>query len=637
MSCDAYRDLWTPFFTLFWRYWPDCPFPVYLGTNSAYFDDPRVRNLRAGNHEWSQRLKAHLQQIEAEYVLLLLEDYFFTASISTEAINESLHWLHRLNGIVLRLFPCPGPDEPLEHNRAIGRIYPYAWYRVSTQAAIWKKPQLLELLLDHESIWDFELKGSQRTQLQPQGFYSTYKAVIRYQQVVERGEWFWYAARRFGKQRIGCDFAARPVMSPERALKKALQSSMKRLRYGPNMMAEIVPTPATAVPSDAVHARRRSARVAFLTNFVAPYWKPVLHSLSASYPGMRVLVSTTMEPDRSWNVEWEGLDVVRQRAITFETRVKNRLGFRELVYVHLPIDTVGQLRRFRADVTISAQLGFRTLMSVFYRWLRPRSRLIVYADLSQHTEKARGWFRGLLRKFISKNADSFVVLGESGARYIRELGVSNDRIFKVPYATDVARFSIGAARRSSESARRLLYVGQLIERKGLPQFIDALSRWLIANPTQGAELVLAGDGALRRQLEELALPATLRLTLLGKCDYRDMPDVYSQSGIFVFPTLADTWGLVVNEAMAAGLPVLGSLYSQAVEELVEDGWNGWTFRTDYPEEMCGAIHRMMTVPMDVLDEMRERARSAVLRLTPQEMARRIEAAVDAMITLPGKI
>ena len=51
-------------------------------------------------------------------------------------------------------------------------------------------------------------------------------------------------------------------------------------------------------------------------------------------------------------------------------------------------------------------------------------------------------------------------------------------------------------------------------------------------------------------------------------------------GVLVFPTLADEWGLVVNEALAAGVPVLGSLYSQAVEELVRDGENGWTFRPD---------------------------------------------------------
>ncbi len=381
----------------------------------------------------------------------------------------------------------------------------------------------------------------------------------------------------------------------------------------------------------------KSTRLAFLTNFIAPYWTPVLRSLSTSYPNMRVLISTTMEPDRSWKVNWEGLDVVLQRTMTIERHIRNRLGFRELVYVHLPIDTVSQLRRFKADVTISAQLGFRTLMAIIYRWLRPNSRLIVYADLSQHTEQARGWFRALVRKFISKNVDSFVVLGESGARYIRQLGVPNNKIFKVPYATDVSRFWNDTGSRSDELARRLLYVGQLIERKGLLQFVAALSEWVIANPTYRAELVLAGDGPLRKRLEQLAVPNSLRLTFLGNRDYNDMPDVYAQSGILVFPTFADTWGLVVNEAMTAGLPVLGSVYSQAVEELIQDGWNGWAFRTDHPDEMLRAIHRSMTVPIETLNEMRERARSTAVRLTSENMARRIEGVVDSVLMARGQL
>ena len=57
-----------------------------------------------------------------------------------------------------------------------------------------------------------------------------------------------------------------------------------------------------------------------------------------------------------------------------------------------------------------------------------------------------------------------------------------------------------------------------------------------------------------------------------------MAEVYAKASLFAFPTLADEWGVVVNEAMAAGLPVLGSIYSQAVEELVEDGVSGWVFR-----------------------------------------------------------
>jgi glycosyltransferase involved in cell wall biosynthesis len=81
--------------------------------------------------------------------------------------------------------------------------------------------------------------------------------------------------------------------------------------------------------------------------------------------------------------------------------------------------------------------------------------------------------------------------------------------------------------------------------------------------------------------------------------------------------------------------VLGSSYSQAVEELVQDDWNGWTFRTDEASEVLQAIDRCMTVPLDRLEEMRERARSTALRLTSEEMARRIRDVVDNVAATAG--
>lgn len=229
MSCDAYQDLWTPFFTLFWRHWPDCPFAVYLGTNHLSFDHPRVTSLREGDHEWSLRLRTYLNRIQANYILLLLEDYFFTTRISTADVERCLHSLHRLKGIVLRLYPRPGPDQPLTGDAAIGRIERNALYRVSTQAAIWNKASLLELLKDDESIWDFERKGTGRSQASPDGFYSTYNAVMSYERVIERGQWFPSAARYFERQQIGCDFNSRRVMSWATEIRKAITGNSKTL------------------------------------------------------------------------------------------------------------------------------------------------------------------------------------------------------------------------------------------------------------------------------------------------------------------------------------------------------------------------------------------------------------------------
>jgi glycosyltransferase involved in cell wall biosynthesis len=175
----------------------------------------------------------------------------------------------------------------------------------------------------------------------------------------------------------------------------------------------------------------------------------------------------------------------------------------------------------------------------------------------------------------------------------------------------------------------LLYVGQLIERKGLGQFLEVLTKWAAANPDRRVDFVLAGDGPLRSQLEALPKPPNMEISFVGTTQYEDLPRVYENAGIFVLPSLADTWGVVVNEAMAAGLPVLGSVYAQAVSELVKDGENGWVFCADNPSEMYSAIDKALCTPVEQLQRMRLSARSSALKLTPDHLASTVEDAVNA--------
>lgn len=227
-SCDAYSDLWTPFFTLFWRYWPDCPYPVHLGTNRAQYDDARVRTLKAGKDEsWSKNLRFFLNQIDSECVLLLLEDFFLTGRVSTAEVSKQIETLRCLNGTVLRLFPNPPPEMPVKDYPSIGSIHPMAPFRVSAQAAIWKRASLLDLLRDEENAWEFERNGTTRTQGNPDGFYCTYRPTLPYIHVVEQGCWFWHAARRFRRANIGCNFAARPIIPARTAAKKAVRSAIQ--------------------------------------------------------------------------------------------------------------------------------------------------------------------------------------------------------------------------------------------------------------------------------------------------------------------------------------------------------------------------------------------------------------------------
>jgi glycosyltransferase involved in cell wall biosynthesis len=177
----------------------------------------------------------------------------------------------------------------------------------------------------------------------------------------------------------------------------------------------------------------------------------------------------------------------------------------------------------------------------------------------------------------------------------------------------------------------LLYVGRLVELKGLAPFLKVLVHWSKQHPEREIELWFAGDGPVQPVLESIET-ASVSLKFLGTVPYQQMPDIYACADVLIFPTLADEWGLVVNEAMAAGVPVLGSLYSQAVEELVEDGVNGWTFHPDRPAEVFAALDRVLQISPHVLQELREAATSKALELSPDKVAGRYLKAISFVMS-----
>ena len=362
-------------------------------------------------------------------------------------------------------------------------------------------------------------------------------------------------------------------------------------------------------------SERIPARIAFLTNFVPPYLLPVLRCLTNAVDELRVFVSTPMEANRPWKPEWDGVNVIVQKSIAVSYQRKYKAGFSTAFFRHFPYDSLLLLFRYKPDVIVTGQLGFRTMQAAAYRQLNFSSRLVVWVDASEHTEREIGHARTKLRQALLRKADSVIVNGKSGSEYVQSLGIPPDRIVPVPFVSNCSDLSKQPLARGPQASRRLLYVGQLIELKGLESFLQELAHWADVHSREHCELWLVGDGPLRNVLQRRQMPPNVKISFFGNVPYLDLAPYYANCGIFVFPSLTDTWGLVVNEALAAGLPVLGSLYSQAVEELVQDGVNGWTFHPDRQKEFRDGLERALAIPDCALSQMREDARKSVRHLT----------------------
>jgi glycosyltransferase involved in cell wall biosynthesis/peptidoglycan/xylan/chitin deacetylase (PgdA/CDA1 family) len=356
-------------------------------------------------------------------------------------------------------------------------------------------------------------------------------------------------------------------------------------------------------------------RVAYLTNFVSPHVAPVLREIASRVEALTVFVSTQMEADRTWHPDWQDLDVRVQRTVTLGNPKRHALGFRLSNYIHFPWDTLLQLAALRPDVIVTSEMGGRTIFSTLYARLLRRTALVHDCSLSEHTEQGVGWLKTWIRRRLARQADHLVSSGSSGIRYLQSLGVPESRVSLFPNAA-LPLFHAGGIRPASERIRRILCVGQLIERKGVSRCVDGLAKWLEKHPDRSLELWLAGDGPERERLIRRALPTNLQIIFLGNVSAEKLRPVYEQVDLFALPTLADEWGLVTDEALWSGLPVLGSIYAQSVLDLIEPGTNGWSYDPLQPEDLERALTQALETPRERLSLMRKAARASISQRTP---------------------
>jgi glycosyltransferase involved in cell wall biosynthesis len=369
-------------------------------------------------------------------------------------------------------------------------------------------------------------------------------------------------------------------------------------------------------------------RVVLLRNFLGPYELPWLQALRHRVTELSIVASRDTHNLLPWAMEYGGLKVEVQDRFALLEKQAHPGGFTDGTKIQLPYGTLKHLRRLRPDVIISSELGARTLQALSYTYWKKGTALVAYAAVSERTETGRGIARRLIRRLLLKRVSAVITPGSSGARYLERLGARSESIFVVPRTTDMRPFLNLPLHRGGNGALRLFFPGQQIQRKGLLPFLDALCQWAGNHPDRHVEFWLLGNGPERAALDTRPKPPNLTVTFFDGVPYDELPRFYREAGILAFPTLADEWGLVVNEALASGMPVLGSVHSQAVTELVKDGENGWTFSAGSSEETYNSIDRALTTCSERLMTMRTAARRSVELLTPEFAADRVLQAVQ---------
>lgn len=218
-SCDNFSDVWHPFFTLFFKYWPDCQFKIYLISEKKTYPDNKVSAILLGeDKKWASNIKLALQRINTPYIIYFQEDYFLKSPVNTKRIISLLDFAVKNNVGCLRLFPAPKPERKSADNPEFGEITKGKMYSVSLQAAIWKKEVFENLLVDGETGWNMEIDGSKRSTNITEPFLSVWDKVFDYPSAtaIKKGVWLYDAVRLCEREGIKIDTTKRKMEKKSR-------------------------------------------------------------------------------------------------------------------------------------------------------------------------------------------------------------------------------------------------------------------------------------------------------------------------------------------------------------------------------------------------------------------------------------
>ena len=252
--------------------------------------------------------------------------------------------------------------------------------------------------------------------------------------------------------------------------------------------------------------------------------------------------------------------------------------------LHIPLGLFVDLLRYRPDLVISGEFGLRSVVAYLVAKLR-RIPLVLATEEIPERARAISSLQKRLRAFLIPRATAFLAWGKPAVSYLRSFGVGEEKIHYCAQAVDNERWARDCARYDRQLVRNelgirgkaFLTVGRLVEGKGLQHLLLAWSR-LPATVRENNTLIVVGEGPEDPKLRQIAVDKGLKTVLFaGQHSDASLAKYYAAADVFVFPSLVDVWGLVVNEAMACGLPVLGSRFAGASQELVDNNDVGQTF------------------------------------------------------------
>lgn len=317
-------------------------------------------------------------------------------------------------------------------------------------------------------------------------------------------------------------------------------------------------------------------KLVVLTNIMAPYRIPLFEALRSLVDDFSVLLMAKHEENRQWQLDEH----------SFKTDFLP--GFHLLpsgaeVSIHINYGVIRRLMELKPDFVLSGGFSLANFAAFSYCKLFGAS-YVGWGELTLKDGAEASWVKRTLRRIMTRGSDGSIASSTAARDAFIHYGARPESILTTILPFDVKGLhndtmafkssEIGKALRAQYPGQTVLSIGRLVKMKGCRELLAIYQSAFRANPNM--QLLIIGDGPDRQSLqEEVRERGLINVHFMGHVQPRDLHKYLAIGDIFLFPTLGDTFGLVLSEAMAAELAVVSSIHAVATQDLVEDGKTGF--------------------------------------------------------------
>ena len=362
-----------------------------------------------------------------------------------------------------------------------------------------------------------------------------------------------------------------------------------------------------------------NCKIVILHNIISPYKTLLFNAIYDELNNIQVLYISETEHRREWDIDTNDLKFPYE--IMFQAQAD------EIPVVSLSRNTWSRLNKLNPDVLIIDGYTYASSWAGLL-WGRSRGKKIILWSSSNEEDHVRIFYKEAVKRFFVKRCDAYNVYGTKSREYLSKLGAKVDRISIVGNNTDNAFYfnettklkdrRLDLCKEYGLSERNFLYIGRFSEEKNIIHLLDSFRRVKDYDNRWG--LILIGSGSQKQEIENYIGELKLKdVSLPGFKQKNDIPLFLAMSDVFVLPSISEPWGIVVNEAMASGLPVLVSRKCGCYPDIVKDGENGFSFDPYDKNELFSLMRKIVDGKTD-LEKMGRQSLEIIKDYTPEKAA-----------------